>query len=105
MTVVARGSLVPILMTLLLVAGLGSVATAQTADDALRAELEELKRGQERIEKQLGAIEALLEARPAPAAARPSAPDVAGEIFDLADNPVAGEPRARLTLVDFTDYQ
>jgi len=78
-------------------------ARAQTSDPELREEVEALKKGQEQIQKDLAEIKKLLQARPQPQ--RPAAPDVKGKVFDLGDNPVVGEPSAKLTLVEFTDYQ
>ena len=78
-------------------------ARAQTSDPELKEEVEALKKGQEQIQKDLAEIKKLLQARPQPQ--RPAAPDVKGKVFDLGDNPVVGEPSAKLTLVEFTDYQ
>ena len=77
---------------------------AQDTDADLRAEIEELKRGQQQMQQQLQEIRRLLAARPATPAA-PTGPQVRGRQFDLADNVIEGELSARLTLVDFTDYQ
>ncbi len=74
----------------------------------LREEIEELKAGQQKIQKDLAEIKKLLEARPAPAAqgaARRSGANVENVVFDLGDNPVKGESTAKLTLVEFSDYQ
>ncbi len=105
MSATASIQLAPMLTALTLILGLGSVSAAQSGDGDLRREIELLKQGQNRIEKQLDEIQQLLEARPAPAPARPSGPSVKGKIFDLGDNPVEGEATAKLTLIDFTDYQ
>ena len=77
-------------------------AWAQTSNTDLRREIEELKQGQQQINQQLQEIKKLLQARPA---AAPRGPDVEGKIFDLGDNPVKGASTAKLTLVEFTDYQ
>ena len=74
---------------------------AQTNDE-LRRELEALKQGQQQIRNELAELKKLLQQKAAPA---PSGPDVAGKVFDLGANPVKGEPSAKLTLVEFTDYQ
>ena len=71
----------------------------------LKNEIDELKKGQTDIQKQLEEIKKLVQARPAAAPARPTGPNVAGKTFDLASNPVKGESTAKLTLVEFTDYQ
>jgi len=75
---------------------------AQDSDADLRAEIDALKQGQQQINQQLQEIKKLLQARPA---AAPRGPDVEGKIFDLGDNPVKGASTAKLTLVEFTDYQ
>ncbi len=82
---------------------LAPAAFAQTSDEELRQEIEALKKGQEEIQKQLQEIKKLVQARPA-APAR-SGPNVKGKVFDLGANPVKGEPTAKVTLVEFTDYQ
>ena len=75
----------------------------------LMREIEALKKGQEEIRKELDEIKKLVQAgqaAPAPAAARaPSGPQVRNVIFTVGDNPSRGENTAKLTLVEFTDYQ
>ncbi len=78
-------------------------ASAQQTNEDLAAQIEELKKGQEQIRNELQQIRTLLQQRQAPA--RPAGPDVAGKTFDLGDNPVKGASTAKLTLVEFTDYQ
>jgi protein-disulfide isomerase len=90
-------------LALFLVTLVPAPAVAQTAESELRQEIEALKQGQQEIQKQLAEIKRLLQARPT--AAAPSGADVKGKIFDLGENPVKGDPTARLTLVEFTDYQ
>ncbi len=75
---------------------------AQDSEADLRSEIEQLKKGQEKLGKEIQEIRKLLQAR---AAAAPSGPNVEGTVFDLGDNPVKGESTAKLTLVEFTDYQ
>lgn len=75
---------------------------AQQADPELREEIEALKRGQEQIRRDLAEIKRLLEAQRRPA---PAGPAVEGVRFDLGENPIQGDPAAKLTLVEFTDYQ
>ncbi len=70
----------------------------------LEKEINELKQGQEEIKKQLEELKKLVQQRPA-AAPRPSGPNVEGKVFNLGDNPVKGAQTAKLTLVEFTDYQ
>lgn len=73
---------------------------AQSTNDDLRREIDALKKGQQQIRQDLAELKKLLQQRRAPAG-----PDVAGKIFNLAANPVKGDRSARLTLVEFTDYQ
>jgi protein-disulfide isomerase len=77
-------------------------AVGQETETDLRAEIDALKEGQERIRRELEEIRRILEGLQR---AAPAGPDVGGKIFDLGDNPVRGEATARLTLVEFTDYQ
>ncbi len=75
---------------LLLATWLAAPVLAQDADEDIRQEINELKK--------------LVQQRPA-AAPRPSGPNVEGKVFNLRDNPVKGAQTAKLTLVEFTDYQ
>ena len=78
-------------------------ATAQQAEPELRDEIEALKQGQEQIRKELAEIKRLLQAQRRPAA--PAGPNVKDKVFELGANPVKGAQTAKLTLVEFTDYQ
>jgi hypothetical protein len=83
----------------------GSAAVAQQEEEAsLRQQIEELKKGQDEIRKELADIKKLLQASAARAAA-PAAPDVRNLVLDVGSNPFRGEVTAKLTLVEFTDYQ
>lgn len=84
---------------LLLFAG---IATAQETDVA--QEIQELKQGQQQIRKELAEIKRMLEAAPR-RAQQPQRSPVEGKIFELGDNPIKGEATAKLTLVEFSDYQ
>ncbi len=75
---------------------------AQSSTPDVRQELEALKQGQQQIQRELQEIKRLLQTRPAEQSA---APDVRGKVFALGDNPTRGDASARLTLVEFTDYQ
>ena len=74
---------------------------AQSEAD-LAKEIATLKAGQQQIRSELAEIKKLLQSRPA---AAPSGPNVAGKVFDLGSNPIKGDPAAKLTLVEFLDYQ
>ena len=70
----------------------------------LKQEIEELKKGQADIRKQLEEIRKLLQARPTAARAA-AGPNVRNVVFDLGENLTKGEDTAKLTMVEFTDYQ
>ena len=78
-------------------------APAQESKDDLKKEIDALKTGQQEILKQLDEIKKLMQARQAPAA--PSGPNVKDVVFNLGANPTKGPASAKLTLVEFTDYQ
>ena len=80
-----------------------SAGLTAAQEEDLAKEIRELKQGQQQIRRELAEIKRLLERAPgaAPAARSP----VEGKIFDLGDNPVLGEATAKLTLVEFSDYQ
>ncbi len=82
---------------------LASAPVWAQSDAELKQEIEALKQGQQQIRKELSEIKTLLQKRPT--AAAPSGPNVSGKIFDLGDKPVKGEPTAKLTLIEFLDYQ
>jgi protein-disulfide isomerase len=82
---------------------------AQTNAD-VRKDVDELKRGQKAIQSELVEIKALLKKLSAQPAAAPTAAPVPqsaikGMEFDIGDNPVKGNAKADLVLVEFTDYQ
>jgi protein-disulfide isomerase len=67
---------------------------------ALRKEIEALKQGQARIERELQGMKDLLRAIMTPRAAGPR--DV---MLTVNDDPWKGDKSAKLTLVEFSDYQ
>lgn len=77
--------------------------TPALAQDDLRKDVEELKKGQEQILKQLQEIRQMLQAQARPGA--PAAAPVKDVVFNLGANPVQGSERAGLVFVEFTDYQ
>jgi len=78
-------------------------AVAQQTEPELKEEIEALKQGQQQIRKELAEIKQLLQAQRRPTA--PAGPNVKDKVFELGANPVKGEQTAKLTLVEFTDYQ
>ena len=75
---------------------------AQQTDPKLWEEIQALKKGQEEIRKQLLEIKQLIQSRPA---AAPAAPDVRNVPVDLGNRPARGSTSAKLTLIEFSDYQ
>ena len=77
-------------------------AIAQTSRDidALRKEVEALKEGQKAIRKELGEIQSLLLRRQAPRPAEPR-----NVVLSVDDDPFKGEKNAKVTLIDFSDFQ
>jgi protein-disulfide isomerase len=99
-------------ITRLLTAGLAIAAivcsatagSAESSDElrALRKELEAIKEGQGRLQKDVQEIKALLQGGRA-AAPAPSQPQ--NVVLTLDGDPAKGDRNARLVLVEFTDYQ
>lgn len=81
----------------------GGQATAASSDDiqALREDIRRLQTGQQAIQRELQAIKDLLSAR----AKRASPVRDISVTFAVNDLPAKGQEDARLTLVEFTDYQ
>jgi protein-disulfide isomerase len=82
---------------------------AQSGNDmqALSKEIEALKAGQAAMQKDLQEIKSLLQ-QAAPAARTPPgppAPEPVNVVLDVEGSPVKGDKAAKLTLVEFTDYQ
>jgi len=94
------------LAALALGAAAGTAGYAADSQPDVKQQIEELKKGQEAIQKDLQEIKRLLAARPAaPAAAAPAGPNVKDVVFNLGDNHVQGNAAAKITLVEFTDFQ
>ena len=70
----------------------------QTSTEDLKREIESLKTMIQGIQKDLQDVKAML-ARQAPA------PTGIGTVIDLGSAPFKGEKTAKLTLVEFSDYQ
>jgi hypothetical protein len=84
-----------------------NAGVAQSAGDvqSLKKEIDALKEGQTAIQKDLQEIKNLLKTRPTVAAppAPPAPPQEA--IVSIDGAPFKGKKDAKVTLVDFTDYQ
>ncbi len=77
-----------------------SFSQQSSSDDleTLKKDIEELKKGQSAIQKELQEIKALLQGRR-------SAPAFQEFVLDIKDEPFKGENEAQIALVEFTDYQ
>ena len=73
-------------------------ATAQQESEELKKDIEAIKEGLKGIQKDIQEIKALI-ARQAPP------PSGIGVVLDLASNAAKGERTAKLTMVEFSDYQ
>lgn len=81
---------------------------AQTSEElkGLRKELEGLKEGQTAIQKELQELKTLLRARPAPAQPQGAAAAPGGGVFvNIEGAPFKGDKNAKVTIVEFSDYQ
>jgi protein-disulfide isomerase len=94
---------------------LAPMVAAQTDVKALGKEIEALKAGQSAIRKELQEIKSLLQAAPQaqaptvtrtpPAARTAAAPETVDMMVSVADAPIKGDANAKVTVVEFTDYQ
>jgi len=75
------------------------VSAQQQSTDELKKEIEALKESLKAIQKDLQDIKTLLQSRQAPSAPPQNV------VLDLGDNPFKGERTAKLTLIEFSDYQ
>jgi protein-disulfide isomerase len=73
-------------------------AQPQSSNEELKKELQTLQEGLKAIQRDLQEIKGML-ARQAPA------PSGIGAVIDFGTSPVKGEQTAKLTLVEFSDYQ
>jgi type II secretory pathway component PulM len=84
-------------------------ATAQPTEELLRSlrkDIETLKEGQAAMQRELQEIKNLIRTREAPAAGQAPPPEQPQNmVLSLDAIPFKGDGKARLVLVDFTDYQ
>jgi protein-disulfide isomerase len=82
-----------------------STATAQTSDEinALRKELEALRQAQAALEKEVAEIKEILQSMLTPP--QSAADNSGGSAISIAGLPTRGRPTARVTIVEFSDYQ
>jgi protein-disulfide isomerase len=98
----ARATIIALATLALLPAGPGF---AQQAGSDVKKELEALKEGQVRLQKELQEIKTLLQARPAVAPGPPAAGQPLNAVLTVDGAPFKGNKNAKITLIDFTDYQ
>jgi peptidoglycan hydrolase CwlO-like protein len=93
-----RYAVLAVLLMLFLICG--QPLFAQSADDinALKKEIEALKEGQKAMQKDIQEIKNQLRARQAP-------PEFKEAIIDLGNNSFKGDKNAKVTLIEFSDYQ
>jgi protein-disulfide isomerase len=73
-------------------------AAQQTSNDELKKDIEELRATLAEIQKDLQEIKGML--------ARPAAPPSGiGAVIDYGGGAIKGEPTAKVTLLEFSDYQ
>lgn len=91
--------LLPVVMAILFFA-FAVPGLAQSSDDinALKKEIEVLKEGQKAMQKDIQEIKNQLRAKQAP-------PEFKEAMIELGDNPFKGDKNAKVTLVEFSDYQ
>ncbi len=89
-----------IVVGLLTLGALPSIAQPSEELKNLRKDVDALKEGQKAIQGDLQEIKNLLRARPAAPAAPPQE-----AVLSVDGAPFRGDRNAKLTLVDFTDYQ
>ena len=71
---------------------------------ALGKDIEAIKESQQALQKDIQEIKTLLQARPA-AAAAPTPTTPPAVVLSVAGAPFKGEQMAKLTLIEFTDFQ
>lgn len=92
-------------MALLILPLAGPVLAQDDATiEELKREIQSIKQGQQNIQRQLNEIKQLLQQQKAPAR-RPSGPNVKDVVFNLSNSVTKGDAGAKLTLIEFTDYQ
>jgi protein-disulfide isomerase len=98
------------LTALVMMLGLSSSALAQSASEqAILQELARLREAQQATTKEVEALRTLLQQamgpRPAPADAAAAMPAAGTQPLKIAGRPSKGNARARLTMVEYSDYE
>ena len=87
-----------LVLTSILSVPLASAQQPPQQSDELKKDIETLKESVKAIQKDVQEIKALLQSKQ-------PAPPPQNVVLDLGKNPFKGERTARLTLVEFSDYQ
>jgi len=82
---------------------IGHHASAQQPVPISKDDIDALRKGQDAILKELQEIRKLLAAQARPA--EPQGPNARAISLDVGGRPVQGDPKASVTLVEFSDYQ
>lgn len=98
-----KGLLLSALVLVLLAPTPAAFSQASADNTAIRKDLDALKEGQVAIQKDLQEIKKLLAARPAAPVAGPD--KALDAIINVAGEPFKGKKDAKLTLVEFSEYQ
>ena len=88
-----------LVLTSILSVPLASAQQPPQQSDELKKDIETLKESVKAIQKDVQEIKALLQSK------QPAPPPPQNVVLDLGKNPFKGERTARLTLVEFSDYQ
>lgn len=88
-------------------AGSSAPVLAQTAGEMgqLRREVEAVRQGQDAMRKDLEEIKKLMQAQARPSPAAPSLVQSIDAVVEIGDAPLKGRRDAKLTLMEFSDYQ
>ncbi len=78
-------------------------ALSKDSTEEIKKQIEALQAGQQEILKQLDELKKMVQAQARPAV--PAGPNVKDLVFNLGVNPTLGSDKAKLTMVEFTDYQ
>ncbi len=98
------------LTALVMMLGMAAPAPAQSSSEqAILQELARLREAQQATTKEVEALRTLLQQamgpRPAPADAAAAMPAAGTQPLKIAGRPSKGNPRARLTMVEYSDYE
>jgi len=108
-SIVARCRVPALSGALILALAVPALAQSQPDLQAMSQELARLREAQQAMAKDVEAIRALLQQamgpHPAPAAAGAAMPAAGVQPLTIAGRPSKGNPRARLTMVEYSDYE